>query len=149
MTSLYFHASSPDWKQIKYRPASDRWLQLYIAQLLLIRIQTRRAAPYFQVLRKLLHVDFLHEDEVPEADIGVDGHGGGVSLYTEHCVCGGESCLILKLYLGLRTVEGLALSHRHSPGSDRGVEQSKAEPSRAEQVSVSLTLLHTAQVTSS
>ena len=49
-----------------------------------------RTAPYFQVLRKLLHVDFLHEDEVPEADIGVYGHGGGVSLCdsvnTEHCV---------------------------------------------------------------
>ena len=38
------------------------------------------AAPYFQVRRKLLHVDILHEDEVPEADIGVYGHGGGVSL---------------------------------------------------------------------
>ena len=42
--------------------------------------RTQLAAPYFQVLRKLLHVDFLHEDEVPEADIGVNGHGGGVSL---------------------------------------------------------------------
>ena len=83
MTSLYFPVSSSDWKQIKYRAASDRWLELYIAQVLLIKIQTtrtERAAPYFQVLRKLLHVDFLHEDEVPEADIGVNGHGGGASL---------------------------------------------------------------------
>ena len=67
----------------KILAASDRWLQLYIAQVLLIKMQTTRtqlAAPYFQVLRKLLHVDFLHEDEVPEADIGVYGHGGGLSL---------------------------------------------------------------------
>ena len=99
---------------------SDRWLQLYIAQLLLIRIQTRRAAPYFQVLRKLLHVDFLHEDEVPEADIGVEGHGGVVSLSvsvnTEHCVWWREFCVTEAVSW---VVEGLALSHRHTAGSHR------------------------------
>ena len=30
-----------------------------------------RAAPYFQILGELLHVDLVQEDEVPEADIGV------------------------------------------------------------------------------
>ena len=37
-----------------------------------------RAAPYFQILSELLHVDLVQEDEVPEADISVERHGGGL-----------------------------------------------------------------------
>ena len=77
----------------------------------------------------------------------MDGHGGGVSLYasvnTEHCVCSGEWRELCDTEAVSWVVEGLALSHRHSAGSER--ESSRAE----QQVSVSLTLLHTAQVTAS
>ena len=108
--------------------------------------RTQRAAPYFQVLRKLLHVDFLHEDEVPEADIGVEGHGGVVSLSvsvnTEHCVWWREFCVTEAVSW---VVEGLALCRWcHTAARQRSrVEQSRAVQCRAEQVS------DTAQVTTS
>ena len=34
-----------------------------------------RAAPYFQILSELLHVDLVHEDEVPQTHVGVESHG--------------------------------------------------------------------------
>ena len=37
-------------------------------------LSVTRAAPCFQILDELLHVDLVHEDEVPEADTGVYGH---------------------------------------------------------------------------
>ena len=57
-----------------------------------------RAAPYFQILSELLHVDLVQEDEVPEADVGVERHGGGLGhschswsrLVTSHWCSGGE-----------------------------------------------------------
>ena len=37
-------------------------------------LNVTRAAPCFQILDELLHVDLVHEDEVPEAHVGVQRH---------------------------------------------------------------------------
>ena len=54
-----------------------------------------RAAPYFQILSELLHVDLVQEDEVPEADIGVERHGGGLG-HSVTVVTAGDLTLVLR-----------------------------------------------------
>ena len=55
-----------------------------------------RAAPYFQILSKLVHVDLVQEDEVPEADIGVEGHGAGLGHKCHSCHGAGDLTLVLR-----------------------------------------------------
>ena len=43
------------------------------------------AAPYFQILQELLHVDLVHEDEVPETNVGVERHADGDARVEGHC----------------------------------------------------------------
>ena len=38
-------------------------------------LSVTRAAPCFQILDELLHVDLVHEDEVPQTHVGVESHG--------------------------------------------------------------------------
>ena len=105
-----------------------------------------RTAPYFQVLGELLHVDFLHEDEVPEADIGVYSHGGGVSLCdvvsTEPCAC----CVSWRELCDTEAVSwvvdcgGTCTVPVYHCGLGAGLEQSRS--SGAGEQSRCLTLLH-------